>query len=65
VRYHSILDEKLELFMIKRGTSHFLQDHAPCHKSKLVSAGLNERPNITSPTGQATALISVPSRMSG
>ena len=38
VRYHWILDEKLELFMTQHGTTHFLQDGAPCHTSKIVTA---------------------------
>ena len=46
-RYRQILDEKLELFMQLHGTSHFLQDGAPCHRSKIVSTWFSERPNIT------------------
>ncbi len=46
VRYCRILDEKLEHFMIGHGTTHFLQDGAPCHKSKIISTWFKERPNI-------------------
>jgi hypothetical protein len=45
-RYRRILDEKLEFFMHQYGTSHFLQDGAPCHKFKIVTQWFNERPNI-------------------
>jgi hypothetical protein len=45
-RYRRILDDKLEFFMHQHGTSHFLQDGAPCHKSKIVTQWFNERPNI-------------------
>ena len=47
VRYRRILEEKLELFMHQHQTSHFLQDGAPCHRSKVVSEWFRERPNIT------------------
>jgi hypothetical protein len=46
VRYRRILDEKLERFMIGHGTTHFLQDGAHCHKSKIVSTWFKERPYI-------------------
>jgi hypothetical protein len=46
MRYRRILDEKQELFMRHHGTTHFLQDGAPCHKSKLVSSWFQERPHI-------------------
>jgi hypothetical protein len=46
MRYREILDEKLELFMRVHGATHFLQDGAPCHRSKVVSAWFKERPNI-------------------
>ena len=45
-RYWQILEEKLELFMHQHGTTHFLQDGAPCHKSKLVSAWFQQPPAI-------------------
>jgi hypothetical protein len=38
VRYCQLLDDKLEFFMFQNGTSHFLQDRACCHRSKIVSA---------------------------
>jgi hypothetical protein len=44
--YRRILDDKLECFMHQHGTSHFLQDGAPCHKSKIVTQWFNEWPNI-------------------
>ena len=47
VRYRRILDEKLELFMMQHGTTHFLQDGAPCHKSKIVTAWFQERLHIS------------------
>ncbi len=45
-RYRKILDEKLELFMHQHGATHFLQDGAPCHRSRIVSDWFRERPNI-------------------
>ncbi len=45
-RYRQLLDEKLEFFMHKHGTTHFLQDGAPCHRSKIVSECFRERPDI-------------------
>ncbi len=45
-RYRQILEEKLELFMTQHGATHFLQDGAPCHRSKIVSSWFKERPNI-------------------
>jgi hypothetical protein len=45
--YREILDQKLELFMQQHGTTHFLQDGAPCHRSKIVSDWFRERPHIT------------------
>ncbi len=32
--------------MNQYGTSHFLQDGAPCHRSKIVTAWFTERPHI-------------------
>ena len=32
--------------MHQHGTTHFLQDTAPCHKSKLLSAWIQQRPAI-------------------
>ena len=46
-RYRQILDEKLEWFMQQHQTTHFLQDGAPCHRSKIVSSWFEERPAIT------------------
>jgi hypothetical protein len=37
LRYSRLLDEKLELFMKQHESSHFLQDGAPCHKTKGVT----------------------------
>jgi hypothetical protein len=37
LRYSRLLDEKLELFMKQHESSHFLQDWAPCHKTKGVT----------------------------
>lgn len=45
-RYLCILNDKLELFMNQHGTTHFLQDGAPCHRSKVVKQWFQERPNI-------------------
>jgi hypothetical protein len=47
--YCGILDEKLELFMRQLGKTHFLQDAAPCHKSKLVSCWLKRTVQISIP----------------
>ncbi len=47
VRYRRLLDEKLEQFMRSHGTTHFLQDGAPCHKAKIVTAWFKERPAIS------------------
>jgi transposase len=46
VRYHKLLDDKLEFFLGQHGTSHFLQDMAPCNQSKIVSAWFQQRPHI-------------------
>jgi Fe-S-cluster formation regulator IscX/YfhJ len=46
VRYQRTLDEKLELFMKQHGKTHFLQDGALYHKSKIVASWFRERPNI-------------------
>ena len=45
-RYLTILKDKLELFMRLHGTTHFLQDRAPCHRSKIVKSWFAERPEI-------------------
>lgn len=45
-RYLRVMEEKLGLFMNLHGTTHFLQDGAPCHRSKIVSAWFKERPHI-------------------
>ena len=45
-RYLTILKDKLELFMRLHGTTHFLQDGAPCHRSKIVKSWFAERPEI-------------------
>jgi transposase len=45
-RYRQVLDSKLELFMHAHRTTHFLQDGAPCHKSRLVTQWFAERPHI-------------------
>ena len=45
-RYRRVLDEKLEIFMHQHGTTHFLQDGAPCHTSKIAKAWFQERPQI-------------------
>ena len=46
IRYRKILEDKLEFFMGQHGCTHFLQDGAPCHKSKLVTSWFRERPAI-------------------
>jgi transposase len=46
VRYRQVLEDKLERFMGLHGTTHFLQDGAPCHRSKIVSEWFKERPHI-------------------
>jgi hypothetical protein len=43
-RYGRLLD-KLELFMHQHGTSHFLQDGAPCHKARIITQWFAERPH--------------------
>ena len=45
-RYLQILDDKLERFMERHRTTHFLQDGAPCHRSKIVMEWFRNRPNI-------------------
>ena len=47
IRYRQILEDKLEVFMQLHGCSHFFQDGAPCHRSKVVSEWFRQRPNIT------------------
>ncbi len=46
-RYRRILEEKLVLFMHKHQCSHFLQDGAPCHRSKIVTEWFQQHPTIT------------------
>jgi hypothetical protein len=46
MRYCRILDEKLELFIRQHGTTHFLQEGVPCHKSMLISSWFQEMPHI-------------------
>ena len=46
-RYLEVLNSRLELFMTKHGTTHFLQDGAPCHRAKKVTEWFQARPNIT------------------
>ena len=46
-RYRDILENKLELFMGMHNCSHFLQDSAPCHKSKIVKKWFDDHPAIT------------------
>jgi transposase len=46
LRYRQLLEEKLEFFMDRHGCTHFLQDGAPCHRSKIVTAWFRQRPNI-------------------
>ena len=33
-------------FLTQHATSHFLQDGAPCHRAKMVTAWFKDRPNI-------------------
>jgi hypothetical protein len=47
LRYLKLLHEKLDLFMGLHNTKHFLQDSAPCHKAKIVTAWFNARHHIT------------------
>ncbi len=46
VRYYKRLANKLEFFMGQNGTRHFLQDRAPCHRSKIELAWFLQRPHI-------------------
>jgi transposase len=46
-RYLQLLESRLELFMQQHGTTHFLQDGAPCHKAKIVMKWFQDRPHIT------------------
>ena len=46
-RYIKVLDDKLERFMEGHDCTHFLQDSAPCHTSKLVKKWFADRPHIT------------------
>jgi hypothetical protein len=46
LRYRQLLDEKLEFFMNQHGTIRFIQDGAPCHRSKIVMAWFQQRPHI-------------------
>ena len=45
-RYLKVLDDKLELFMQMHGCKYFLQDSAPCHKSKKVTKWFQDHPEI-------------------
>jgi hypothetical protein len=46
VRYRQVLKDKLDLFMAQHNTTHFLQDGAPCHRSKLVAKWFAEKTHI-------------------
>jgi hypothetical protein len=47
VMYWQLLDDKLEVFIQLHGTTHFLQDGVPCHKSRIVMEWwFNNRPSI-------------------
>ncbi len=45
-RYRLVLQDKLDFFMNQHGTTHFLQDGALCHGSKVVKDGFAGKPNI-------------------
>jgi hypothetical protein len=46
VRYCQVLEDKLELFMTQHNSTHFFQDGAPCHRSKVVTNWFVEKPHI-------------------
>jgi hypothetical protein len=58
VRYRQVLEDKLELFMAQHNSTHFIQDGATCHRSKVMTKWFAERSTFSSSNGQATALIS-------
>jgi hypothetical protein len=35
-RYREVLEDKLDFFMNQHGITHFLQDRAPCPRSKVM-----------------------------
>ena len=45
-RYLMILENKLEFFLRQHCCSHFLQDGAPCHRSKVVTKWFADHPEI-------------------
>ncbi len=56
-RYLKLLNDKLDLFMGLHRTTNFIQDGILCHKVKIVMKWFQERLNIISSSGRATALI--------
>jgi hypothetical protein len=43
-RYQQVLENHLLPFMRIHGSTHFLQDEAPCHASKKIKTFLAEQP---------------------
>jgi hypothetical protein len=43
-RYRQDLKDKLDFFMNQYGTTHFLQDRALCHRSKVVKVWFAGKP---------------------
>ena len=46
-RYVELLDSRVPAMMWGTGCTHFLQDSAPCHNSKVVTAWFKAHPSIT------------------
>ena len=47
LRYVQLLDSKVPAMMRRSRCTHFLQDSAPCHNSKVVTAWFKAHPTIT------------------
>jgi hypothetical protein len=60
VRYQQLLDDKLEMCMQLYGAPQFLQEGAPCHKSKAVMDDSTAGSMSTSSSGWGTAKTSTP-----
>jgi transposase len=45
-RYRQVLEDRLDFLINRHGTTHFLQEVAPCHGSKVVKNWFAGKPNI-------------------
>jgi hypothetical protein len=57
--YLKLLNDKLDLFIGLHRTTNFIQDGVLCHKVKILMKWFQEKLNIISSSGRATALIGI------